>query len=122
RIFDLPTLLLALFFIATLPSLRLADAQSTVYKYVDKNGTVHFTDDVELIPQQYRNQIKTLKEPKYPETSLAPAGEETRKASDAEEKKKEEAAKALREKAAQEEKQQAAKEIENRITELQDQI
>jgi len=121
-IFDLPALLLGLFFIATLPSLRLADAQSTVYKYVDKNGTVHFTDDVELIPQQYRNQIKTLKEPKYPETSLAPAGEETRKASDAEEKKKEEAAKALREKAAQEEKQQAAKEIENRITELQDQI
>jgi len=122
RIFDLPTLLLALFFIATLPSLRLADAQSTVYKYVDKNGNVHFTDTIESIPQQYRNQIKTLKEPKYPETSLTPAEEETRKASDAEEKKKEEAAKALREKAAQEEKQQAAKEIENRITELQDQI
>jgi len=122
RIFDLPTLLLALFFIATLPSLRLADAQSTVYKYVDKNGNVHFTDTVESIPEQYRNQIKTLKEPKYPEKSLAPAGEETRKVSDAEEKKKEEEAKALREKAAQEEKQQAVKEIENRITELQDQI
>ena len=122
QFFKILTILLALLFIGTLSSLRLADAQGTIYKYIDKNGNVHFTDNAESIPEQYRNQIKILKEPKYPEKSLAPAGEETRKISDAEERKKDEAAKALREKAAQEEKQQAAKEIENRITELQGQI
>ena len=116
------TILLALLFIAPLTSLRLADAQSTIYKYIDKNGNVHFTDNAESIPEQYRNQIKILKEPKSPETKPAPAEEEPRKIGDVEERKKEEEGRALREKAAREEKQQASKEIENRITELQDQI
>jgi chromosome segregation ATPase len=122
QLFKILTILLALLFIAPLPSLRLADAQSTIYKYIDKNGNVHFTDNAESIPEQYRNQIKILNEPKNPETKTSPGEEEPRKIGDAEERKKEEEARALREKAAREEKQQAAKEIENRITELQDQI
>lgn len=31
----------------------------TVYKWVDKGGGVHFTDDYTNIPAQYRNQVKT---------------------------------------------------------------
>jgi len=116
------TILLALFFIATPPFLPVADAQGTVYKYVDKNGNVHFTDSVESIPKEYRNQIKILKEPKPPETKLSPAEAEVPPTKAAEEKKKEEEAKAAREKAAQEAKQQEIKEIEDRITELQGQV
>ncbi len=124
QLFKILTILLALLFIGTLASLRLADAQGTIYKYIDKNGNVHFTDNAESIPEQYRNQIKILNEPKSPETKTSPAEEEPRKIRDAEEKKKEEEARALREKAAREreEKQKASKEIENRIAELQDQI
>ena len=115
-------LLLAFFLIATLTPIRLADAQSVTYKYVDKNGNIHFTDSAESIPEQYRDQIKVLKEPKYPETKPAPAEEETRKIKEGAEKKKEEQAKALQEKAEQEEKLKARKEIEERISDLQQQI
>jgi hypothetical protein len=45
-----------------------------VFKYIDKNGTIHFTDSYESIPEQYRNQIKLMKEPR-PQTSTQPAGE-----------------------------------------------
>jgi len=31
----------------------------TVYKWVDKDGVVNFTDDYSQIPPQYRNQVKT---------------------------------------------------------------
>jgi len=31
----------------------------TVYKWVDKEGVSHFTDDYDRIPPQYRNQVKT---------------------------------------------------------------
>lgn len=30
---------------------------SEIYKYVDKNGTIHFVDDVGKIPPEYRKQI-----------------------------------------------------------------
>ncbi len=122
RFFKILTLLSGLFFIATLASLPLADAQSTIYKYIDKNGNVHFTDTAESIPEQYRDQIRVLKEPKVPETKPAPAEEEARKIRDAVEKKKEEEAKVLQEKAEKEEKLKARKEMEERISELQLQI
>ncbi len=37
-------------------------AQGTFYKYVDKNGTVHFTDRLESIPREYRNQVQIRKQ------------------------------------------------------------
>ena len=40
----------------------LALGQGTFYKYVDKNGTVHFTDRLESIPQEYRNQVQIRKQ------------------------------------------------------------
>ena len=30
----------------------------TVYKWVDEKGTAHFTDDLTLVPEEYRNQIQ----------------------------------------------------------------
>ena len=37
-------------------------AQGTFYKYVDRNGTVHFTDRLESIPPEYRNQVQIRKQ------------------------------------------------------------
>lgn len=37
-------------------------AWSEMYKWTDKNGKSHFTDDRGKIPPEYRSQIKTLKE------------------------------------------------------------
>ena len=30
-----------------------------IYKWVDKNGTAHFTDDISKVPPEYRDQVKT---------------------------------------------------------------
>ncbi len=38
-------------------------ADAELYKYIDKKGTIHFTDRYESIPQEYRDQIKVIKEP-----------------------------------------------------------
>jgi predicted aspartyl protease len=48
-----------------------------IYKYVDKNGTTHFVDDLGKVPPEYRNQV-TVREEK-PE---GPPQEETPKAVD----------------------------------------
>ena len=37
-----------------------------VYKWVDEKGTAHFTDDLGLVPEKYRDQILTEKRPKKP--------------------------------------------------------
>lgn len=47
---------------------------ATIYKWVDKEGVVNFTDDISKVPPAYRNQIKT----------------EERKDADAKEKEEEE--------------------------------
>jgi predicted aspartyl protease len=31
--------------------------RAEIYKYVDKNGTIHFVDDLGKVPEEYRNQI-----------------------------------------------------------------
>ena len=40
-----------------------------VYRWVDEQGTVHFTDDLGLVPEKYRDQILTGKFPKEPAPS-----------------------------------------------------
>jgi predicted aspartyl protease len=35
---------------------------SEIYKYVDKNGTIHFVDDVGKIPAEYRDQVTVYKD------------------------------------------------------------
>ena len=53
---------------------------ATVYKWVDKDGVVYFTDDYTQIPAQYRDRIKTEEtgEPQRVETP-APASGSPRK-------------------------------------------
>jgi len=43
-----------------------------VYKWVDEKGTAHFTDDLGLVPEKYRDQILTEKRPKEPTPSPLP--------------------------------------------------
>ena len=40
-----------------LASVSISNA-ATVYKWVDRNGSVHFTDDLNKVPGEYRNQIE----------------------------------------------------------------
>ncbi len=106
-------------------------AEATFYKYTDKNGVVHFTDRLESIPSEYRNQIKEYKEMKEPEAPPPPqkgeskdpgAADRQRQLQEAEQKKKEAEAKAAQEKSAQEAKQKAQAEKEKQIAALQEQI
>jgi len=62
-------------FLFFLISFWLTPADAGVFKYVDKKGTIHFTDSYESIPQQYRNQVEVMKEP-APQTPTEPAAGE----------------------------------------------
>ncbi len=124
QILKICTLLLSLFSLSLLIFLGRADVQAAVYKYVDKNGNVHFTDRPESIPEEYRNQINVLKEEEKSKPAFRKkegvAGEGERQSRGAEERKEE--AKTLQEKSAREEKWKEDQEIQNRISDLQDQI
>jgi DNA repair exonuclease SbcCD ATPase subunit len=126
RSFKVCTFLLALFFISSLTPLQLAHAQAVFYKYVDKNGNVYFTDRLESIPEEYRNQIKVYKEEEKPKPAFSKeqgvTEEQNRRLREAEEKKREEEEKALQEKAAREEKLKERQEIQDRIASLEEQI
>jgi len=37
-----------------------------VYRWVDEQGTVHFTDDLGQVPEKYRDQVQRKKPPKEP--------------------------------------------------------
>jgi hypothetical protein len=52
-----------------------------VYKWVDEKGTAHFTDDLSLVPERYREQVLEIKPPREPAPppsveSSKPAGKE----------------------------------------------
>jgi uncharacterized coiled-coil DUF342 family protein len=42
-------------------------AEPTIYQWVDKNGTLNFSDDLEKVPPAYRNQIKIKSSGKTPQ-------------------------------------------------------
>ena len=46
-------LIFLILFVFTLPAYG-----ATIYKWVDKNGVVNFTDDYEKVPPLYRNQVQ----------------------------------------------------------------
>src|SRR4030066_2419837 len=58
-----------------------------VYKWVDEKGTAHFTDDLGLVPEKYRDQILTENRPKEstpsPSPSLSPPPFEPPKSTEA---------------------------------------
>jgi hypothetical protein len=43
-----------------------------IYQWVDGKGTLHFTDDLSLVPERYRNQVQKKKSPKEPSPPLSP--------------------------------------------------
>jgi len=108
--------------------------EADFYKYVDKNGTVHFTDRYESIPKQYRNQIKTIQERPSPQVPAQPSEEKEKKEDEgavkekasqskaAEEKKKEAEARSAREKEERERKLKARQDKEKQIDDLRKQI
>jgi hypothetical protein len=123
----------ASFFLIGSGPLFLTSAAAASYKYMDRNGTIHFTDRYEAIPQEYRNQVKTIREesiaqPAAPSADLkekkgegeAAAGERVDKVQETEPKEAE--AIEAREKEAGKKKSKAIEEKEKRIEDLQKQI
>jgi hypothetical protein len=53
-------------------------AATTIYKYTDKGGVVHFTDRYDSIPKEYRNQVEMIREEVQPQSAVGPGsgGEE----------------------------------------------
>jgi hypothetical protein len=49
---------------------------SVIYRYVDKEGVIHFTDQYESIPLEYRNQVETIRGNPRPSSSVAPPSED----------------------------------------------
>jgi hypothetical protein len=50
---------------------------TTLYKYLDRNGVVHFSDRYESVPWGYRDQVEVLQGEIRPEPPVEPAPEET---------------------------------------------
>lgn len=44
-----------------------------IYRWVDEKGTVHFSDDFNLVPEKYRDQIQRRKPPEKPSPLPSPA-------------------------------------------------
>jgi hypothetical protein len=42
-----------------------------VYQWMDEKGTLHFADDLSLVPEKYRNQVQKKKPPKEPSPPLS---------------------------------------------------
>ena len=51
-------------------------ANTVIYKYVDKQGVIHYTDRYETIPKEYRDQMDMIRETVRPQTPGEPASEE----------------------------------------------
>jgi len=111
------------------------EAISVYYKYVDRDGNVHFTDQYETIPPEYRKQVETvtekrdeltpeqlLQEKKKEEAEERRAEEQARKDEAERQKKIAAEEEALKEKEAQEAKIKARQEKEKQIEELSKQI
>jgi hypothetical protein len=48
---------------------------AVIYKYVDKDGVVYYTDRYESIPKEYRGRVETIRGSVQPETSGETVGE-----------------------------------------------
>jgi hypothetical protein len=105
---------------------------AATYRYMDKNGTVIFTDRLESVPQEYRNQIRTLPDRggspgKGQPSGEIPAGgsgaaEEPSRKIEEERQRQEETAAVTRERDNQDRKEKDRQEKEKRIQELREQI
>lgn len=48
-------------------------AQAEVYQWVDRQGVVHFTDDLDNVPARYRKKVKTIESAAPGERPIPPA-------------------------------------------------
>jgi len=121
-------LLILSFFILSCAFGTFSQSEAAIYKYIDRQGSVHFTDSLESIPREYRNQIQTLPEEKIPQSTEKPAAEPEKKQEEksrpaaAEAAQKQAREQALQEKQAEERKQKAFDEKVKRIEELKKEI
>ena len=52
-------------------------ASTVIYKYIDKQGVIHYTDRYETIPKEYQDQIEMIRETVQPMPSGGAVNEET---------------------------------------------
>ena len=57
---------IAIFFTVIFIFLVSSFSYSETFKWVDKDGIVHFSDDINSVPKEYRKQIKIVDTPSYP--------------------------------------------------------
>jgi hypothetical protein len=50
---------------------------SVIYKYIDRNGVLHFTDQYESIPMEYRGRVEMIQGKTRPQPTVAPAYEDS---------------------------------------------
>jgi hypothetical protein len=63
-----------LFFLVLLLTVIVPEAWGTIYKWVDENGIVHFSDDLKNIPEEYRGRVeKPISSEKAKEPSKKPS-------------------------------------------------
>jgi len=63
---DVMNYILALIVLWTVLVLPPSSFSQPTYRWTDEKGTVHFTDDLSKIPDQYRDQTKTIGTPQPP--------------------------------------------------------
>jgi hypothetical protein len=44
-----------------------------IYRWVDEKGTIHFTDDLTLVPEKFRDQVHRKRSPQEPSPSPSPS-------------------------------------------------
>jgi hypothetical protein len=50
---------------------------SVIYKFIDKNGVIHFTDQYDSIPMEYRNRVETIQGKARPPSPVTPTPEDS---------------------------------------------
>lgn len=105
---------------------------AATYRYIDKNGTVNFTDRLESIPGEYRDQIRILPDRGSSPAQGQPSGEvsggrspgtdESSRKIEEEKQKQGEGSTVAQEKEERENKEKARQEKEKRVDELREKI
>jgi len=106
-------LIILLFLVGTLFSPF--EVRADIYKYVDKNGTTHFVDDLGKVPPEYRNQVTVREEkPEGPPPEGEPPQAVEKKGETPEEERTRRMLEGLEEKKRQDE-EKAREEFENSL-------
>jgi predicted aspartyl protease len=95
------------------------ELRAEIYKYVDKNGTIHFVDDLGKVPAEYRDQVTVREEePKAPPQEEVPAAVTEKKGETPEEARTRQMLESLEEKKRQDEEKARAEFEQNLVTKV----